>query len=118
MALVVLDEGPIPHAAIERYDDRNIEGALLDMGVAPETATYRLIEVDLTDLEDTRWFPGDRPYGTEMVERLRRGEPTPPVVVVQTDRGRGLGLLDGLNRLYAHWTVGRATIRAYELIVR
>ena len=116
VAHVVLDDGPIQHADLERYDDPDIETGLEESGYDAESATYRLIEVDLADLEDTRWFPGPRPWRTEMVEALRRGERLPPVVVVKTARARGFGLIDGLNRTYAHWVAELPTIRAYELI--
>jgi len=118
VAHIVLDNGPIQHASLERYNDPGIETGLGQSGYDSETVTYRLIEIDLADLEDTRWFPGPRPWGTEMVEALRRGERLPPVVVVKTARPGGFGLIDGLNRTYAHWAVGLPTIRAYELIAR
>jgi hypothetical protein len=95
-----------------------METGLEQSGYSAETATYRLIEVDLADLEDTLWFPGSRPWGTGMVEALRRGERLPPVVVVKTPRAKGFGLIDGLNRTYAHWVAGLHTIRAYEVIAR
>jgi hypothetical protein len=116
VARVVIDEGPIPLAEIERYDDPDIETQLEREGYIPETTTYRLIELDTADFEDSRWFPGPRQWGAQMVEALARGDSLPPVVVVETDRGRGYGLIDGLNRLHAYWAVGRSTIRAYELI--
>ena len=53
-----------------------------------------------------------------MVEELRRGERLPPIVVLKTVRGKGFGLIDGLNRTYAHWALGLPTIRAYELIAK
>lgn len=117
MAVVVLDQGPIPHARIERFDDPGIETGLEQSGYLAGTATYRLIEIDLADLEDTRWLPGPRPWGTYFVDALRRGETLPPVVVVQTNRGHGFGLIDGLCRTQAYWAIGRRTIRAYELLV-
>ncbi len=116
MARVVIDEGPITLAQIERYDDPDIETQLERQGYVPDTTTYRLIELDTADFEDTGWFPGPRRWGAGMVEALMRGDSLPPVVVAKTDRGRGYGLIDGLNRLYAHWAAGRPTIRAYELI--
>ena len=61
-----------------------LKKGLEQSGYDAETDTYRLIEVDLADLEDARWFPGPRPWGTEMVEALRRGERLPPVVVVKS----------------------------------
>jgi hypothetical protein len=73
-------------------------------------ARYRLIEIDVADLEDTRHFPFEwRP--TRAIERLRAGEETPPIVVVQTDRGHGFGIIDGLNRAYAYWIEGHSRIR-------
>lgn len=69
----------------------------------------------MTEIEDVASFPYTwQPTG--MVEALRRGERMPPIVVVETDRGRGFGLIDGLNRTYAHWLAGRPTLRAYKLL--
>jgi len=115
VSLAVLDAGPIPHEQLERFDDPDIETGLEQSGNRSEDATYRLIEIDVADLEDTHNFPFDcRP--THTIERLRAGERLPPIVVVQTDRGHGLGIIDGLNRAYAHWLEGRTRIRAYELL--
>jgi hypothetical protein len=75
-----------------------------------------LIEVDVDELEDTAHFPFSW-EPTRMLAALRRGQALPPIVVVQTDRGRGFGLIDGLNRAYAHWLAGKPTMRAYELLV-
>ena len=58
--LFLIDPGPILHAEIQRYDDPDIETGLQQEGVHPATATYRLIDVSLDELQDTRWFPG--PY--------------------------------------------------------
>ncbi len=116
MAVTVIDPGPIPHGEIQRYHDPDIETGLEQAGVAPDTATYRLIEVSLDELEDTRWFPGPHGWGSRMVAALQAGKQVPPVVVMATDRGRGFGLIDGLNRTYPHWLLRRPTIRAYELL--
>jgi hypothetical protein len=87
---LVLNAGPIPHSELARFDD--------------------------ADIETARSFPfAWRP--TTTIDALKRGETLPPIVVVQTDRDRGYGLIDGLNRTYAHWLANRPTIRAYELIV-
>ena len=118
MAHVVLDEGPIQYANLERYHDSDVETGLERSGHNAGTTTFRLIEIDLADVEDTRWFPGPRPWGTQMVEELRCGERLPPIVVLKTVRGKGFGLIDGLNRTYAHWALGLPTIRAYELIAK
>jgi hypothetical protein len=113
----VIDGGPIRHADIERYDDPDIETALDHAGHDIEHAQYRLIELEVSEVEDTASFPLNW-EPTLMMEALRRGEALPPVIVVETDRGRGFGLMDGLNRTYAHWLVGPSTIRAYELLLR
>jgi hypothetical protein len=116
MGLVVLDAGPIRHSELQRFDDPDIETGLEHSGRTAVNATYRLIEIDVADLEDTRHFPFEwRP--TYAIERLRAGEETPPIVVARTDRGHGLGIIDGLNRAYAHWLEGRPRIQAYELLL-
>jgi hypothetical protein len=115
----VLDPGPIPHDALIRFDDPDVETGLEQSGHSHEGAQYRLLQLDLSELEDMRWIPGDAArFGTSMSETLARGEELPPVVVVRTDRGRGFGLIDGLNRTHAHWAAGRESIRAYELLLR
>jgi hypothetical protein len=116
MAVTVIDPGPMLHAEIQRYDDPDIETGLQQEGVDPATATYRLIDVSLDELQDTRWFPGPHGWGSWMVSALQAGKQVPPVVVMATDRGRGFALVDGLNRTYAHWLLRRPTIRAYELL--
>lgn len=116
VALAILDPGPIPHAVLRRYDDPDIETGLEQYSYSADDAVYRMIEIDLSDLEDVRNFPFSW-QPTRAVERLRSGEDVPPIVVVQTDRGLGLGIIDGLSRTYAHWIVGRPRIVAYELLV-
>jgi hypothetical protein len=39
----------------------------------------------------------------------------PPVVVFRNRRGRWL--LDGANRTHAHWILGTASVRAYDLLI-
>ena len=116
MALDVLDHGPIPHAALRRYDDSDIETGLEQCGYSADRAVYRLIEADLDDFEDVRNFPLQW-QPNNAIERLRSGEDVPPIVVVQANRGLGFGIIDGLNRAYAHWLLGRPRIAAYELLV-
>jgi len=118
MAVTVLDPGPIAHTSLIRYDDPDIETGLDNRGHKIESASYRLVEVDLDDLEDMGWIPSEpQQFGTSMTESVKRYEDLPPVVIVRTDRGRGFGLIDGLNRVHAHWAAGRSTIRAYELML-
>jgi hypothetical protein len=77
---------------------------------------YRLVEIDLGDIEDARRFPAHLHPNLEMVDALRRGELLPPVIVVQRNGAETFGLIDGLNRTYGHWVVGMPTIRAYEVV--
>ena len=84
MKHAVLDAGPIPHEHLERFDDADIETGLEQSGNSSESATYRLVEIDVADLEDTRNFPFDwRP--TDTIERSVRLQPH--------------GLVDALERL-------------------
>jgi hypothetical protein len=117
MSLVVLDEGPIPLASIERFDDPEVDTALDHEGIERDSATFRLVEIAVADLQDVDWLRR-RPEGQAayITESLRRGETLPPIVIVPTRREGVFGLLDGLNRAHAHWLLGRPTIRAYELI--
>jgi hypothetical protein len=115
MAVTVLNSGPIRHADIERYDDPDIETGLEHSGFDVTTVAYRLVEIDLGDMEDTRWFPGHLRPNLEMVRALRLGELLPPVVVVRPADAKSFGLIDGLNRTFAHWVVGLPRIRAYEV---
>ena len=52
MAHVVLDEGPIQYANLERYHDSDVETGLERSGHNAGTTTFRLIEIDLADVED------------------------------------------------------------------
>lgn len=115
--LTVLDPGPIPLAALEG-DTRDIEPGLEQAGFdQASTATFRLVEIAVTDIEDFRWLPGSFKWGTEYVQALREGALFPPVVIMAPHPAdSGYGLIDGLSRLHAHWALGRSTIRGYELL--
>jgi hypothetical protein len=115
--LTVVDPGPIPLSAIDRFDDPDVDGALVHEGFDPANATFRLVDVTLSDLYDVRWFPGPRPWGTYMVDALQAGATLPPIVIIASGvLGSGFGILDGLNRTHAHWVLRRQSIRAYELL--
>jgi hypothetical protein len=115
--LTVLDPGPIPLSAIQRFDDPDVETALEHDGLDPALATFRLVEVPLANLQDVRWFPGGLRWGTFMVEALRAGASLPPIVICANgETNVPFGILDGLNRTHAHWVLGRRSIRAYELM--
>lgn len=109
----VLDPGPIPYARIDLFGDPDLEHALREEGLEPQATTYRLIEIPLSSITDTASMPWLR-MGTAYVDAIRSGQQFPPVVVF---RGKnGWGLLDGVNRTHAHWVLGTARIRAYELL--
>jgi hypothetical protein len=117
VVLTVLDPGPIPLSAIQRFDDPDVETALRNDGLDPAFATFRLIEVPLVELQDVGWFPGPLRWGTFMVDALRAGVSLPPIVIVASgEPSRPFGILDGLHRTHAYWVLGRESIRAYELM--
>lgn len=109
----VIDPGPIKYQDIELYQDHDLEQALEQNGLDPANTTYRLIEIPLSAIADTKTMPWNH-MGTGMIDALRAGAEFPPVVVLATQSG--WTLLDGVNRTYAHWTLGCPTIRAYELL--
>jgi len=116
--LTIIDPGPIPLSAIERFDDPDVETALDQQGLEPATATFRLVEVSLTDLQDVRWLPGPRPWDSFTVDALRAGSALPPIVIIASGESDApFGILDGLHRTHAYWLLGRPLIRAYELLV-
>jgi len=117
MSRFILDEGPIPLAGIERFDDPDVDTALDHEGVDRDTVAFRLVEIAVTDLQDIGWLRR-RPEGQAayITESLRRGAALPPIVIVPTTREGVFGVLDGMNRAHAHWLLRRPTIRAYELI--
>lgn len=109
----VLDPGPIPYARIDLFGDPDLEQALREEGLDPQATTYRLIEIPLSSITDTASMPRPR-ISSAYVDAIRSGQEFPPVVV---SRGQhGWGLLDGANRTHAYWTLGTASIRAYELL--
>ena len=118
--VLVLDSGPIAFADIERYDDPDVESAVENYGVSPEASVYRLLRIDVSKILETRWFAGAmrgiivRP---DLADAITSGKPVPPVVVYRAkDDSEWFGLLDGVNRTFAHWLLGVPTIRAYELL--
>ena len=112
----VLDAGPILHAHIERFDDPDIETGLEQSGLDIEGAAYRLIELDVSEIDVTAWFPM-KWTPTRAMQAIQRGEQVPPIVVVRAEQGSGYALIDGVNRTYAHWFLRRPKVRAYELLV-
>lgn len=114
----MLDPGPIPYAEIALHGDPDLEPAVTEDGFEPEETTYRLLELPLAAITDTKTFPRVWPVGRSYVEAIEAGEEFPPIVVVRNIGGSLWRLLDGVNRTYAYWTLGKASIRAYELLTR
>jgi len=110
----VLDPGPIAYTDIDLYGDPDLEHALRQEGLDPQTTTYRLIEIPLTSINDTSTMPWPR-MSTIYVDAVKAGQQFPPIVVF---RGRrGWWLLDGVNRTQAYYVLGIGTVRAYELLI-
>lgn len=93
-----------------------MEHALREDGFEPDPTTYRLLELPLAAIKDTKIFPLPWPVGRSYIDAVESGQEFPPIVVVRNVRGSGWSLLDGVNRTYAYWTLGKARIRAYELL--
>ena len=97
-----------------------MERAIEHYGVRVEDATYRLLEIETASILETRRFSNrrsGRPPRRDILEALRAEGQLPPIVVYRTNGNpEAFGLLDGVNRTYAHWFLGIPTIRAYELI--
>jgi hypothetical protein len=110
----VIDPGPIRYVDVAPYLDPDLEHALREKGLDPAVTTYRLIEIPLRSISDTAHMPWPR-MSTIYVDAIKAGQQFPPVVVFRNPYG--CWLLDGANRMQAHWILGTETIRAYELIL-
>jgi hypothetical protein len=110
----VIDPGPIPYAGIDLYGDPDLEHALREEGLDPQATSYRLIEIPLGSIDIVRSKFWGR-MGTAYIDAIKAGQQFPPIVVV---RGQDIWvLLDGVNRTHAHWVLGTASIRAYDLLL-
>ena len=114
MVAPVLD-GPIPYSQIELCGDPDLEHALREDGFEPAETTYRLLELPVASISDSRSMP-HRHWDRGLIDAIQTGVQLPPVVVVRNRRGAGWGLLDGVNRLNALVSLGIETSRAYELL--
>ncbi|HET7196058.1 MAG TPA: hypothetical protein VFI99_13825 [Nocardioides sp.] len=110
----VIDAGPIPYDAMPLHGDPDLEHGLRHVGLEPEDTSYRPIEVSLDAIGDVRSMPRWQNMGHTYIDLVREGVELPPIVVMPTRSG--WTLVDGVNRTYAYWALGRATIRAYDLI--
>jgi hypothetical protein len=109
----ILDPGPISYHEIELYHDPDLEHALREDGLEPATTVYRLIEIPVASLAETRSMPWKH-MGPEMTDALDAAARLPPIVVRADEAG--WTLLDGAHRTHAFWTTGRSMIQAYELL--
>lgn len=114
---IVLDAGPIRYDAIQLQGDPDLEHGLRQEGLEPMETQFRLIEIPLDAIGEVRvmprWHHVDQSYH-QAVEALRTGAEFPPIVVMAARTG--WLLVDGVHRAYAHWVLGRTTIKAYDLI--
>ena len=113
VAETVLNPGPIPYSGIALYGDPDLEHGLREEGLEPDETTYRLVEIPLTAVTDTHSMPWPH-VGTAYVEAIEAGQEFPPIVVMRNKHG--WGLIDGCNRTHAYWTLGKTSVRAYELL--
>jgi hypothetical protein len=114
-AEIVLDPGPIPYRLMPLYGDADLEHGLRHAGLEPEETSYRFIEIPLHEIGDVVSMPRWQNMGRAYIDKVRAGVKFPAIVVMPTRTG--WTLLDGVNRTYAYWVLGRSTVRAYELIV-
>jgi hypothetical protein len=111
---VLLDPGPIPYREIELFGDPDLEHGLRHLGLEPAATAYRLVEIPVGAIDTTRGMANWTWTPRSIIEAMKRGQELPPIVVFRT--ASGWNLIDGVNRSYAAWQLGIATIRAYELI--
>lgn len=109
----VLDAGLIAYADIDLCGDPDLENALREEGLEPQTTNYRLIEIPLSSITDTGSMPWPR-MGLSYVDALKAGHQFPPIVVFRNRRG--WSLLDGVNRTHAYYVLGTDNVRAYEVL--
>jgi hypothetical protein len=110
----VLDPGPIPYRAIALYGDADLEHGLRHAGLEPEETCYRLVRIAYADLADVALLPHMKPGRGAMIQAMKEGVAFPPIVVMPVKSG--WTLLDGVNRMHAHWKLGVTTTEAYALL--
>ncbi len=110
----VLRAGPIPYDEIELRGDHDLDQALREEGLDPQSTSYRLIDIPLASICDVRTMPWKgRDRETPMVMAVRAGTRLPPLVVKRlTDCWT---LLDGVNRTCAYFYLYTERVEAYEL---
>jgi hypothetical protein len=111
---VLIDPGPIPYRRIELFGDPDLEHGLRHMGLEPVETAYRLLEIPIEDIGETRSMASWTGTSRQVIEAMKQGHKFPPIVVFRT--AVGWNLIDGVNRSYSAWHLGLTAIRAYELI--
>jgi hypothetical protein len=71
----VLEAGPIPYRCIVLRGDPDLEHGLRHYGVEPETTSYRLIELLVPSITDTRSMR-DRVWDRSFADAVLAGVPT------------------------------------------
>jgi len=110
----VLEPGPIPYRDIDLFGDPDLDHGIRHLGLNPEETAYRLLEIPVMSIHETRSMSTWRWTSKSMIDAMRLGHGLPPIVVVRTPTG--WTLIDGVNRTYAAWCLGVVTLRAYELM--
>jgi hypothetical protein len=94
--------------------DADLEHGLRHAGLEPEETTYRLIEIPVAAIGDTRSMATWRHPSDGYVQAMRDGANFPPIVVMPS--ASGWLLIDGVSRTYAAWALSRDKIVAYEVL--
>lgn len=110
----LIDSGPIAYRDIELFGDPDLEHGLRHLGVEPADATFRLLEIPVEALTETRFMASWTWTSRPVIDAMRTGHRFPPIVVSRSRQG--WSLIDGVNRSYAAWHLVIPTLLAYELI--
>src|SRR4051812_50207665 len=109
----VLD-GPIPYRCILLHGDGDLEHGLRHYGVKPETTSYRLVELCVRSITDTRSMPHRR-SDRGLVDAVLAGIKLPPLVVFRHPPPEGGGPLHGGKPTKAVVEVWVLNAPAYQL---
>lgn len=110
----VIDPRLIAYRSLELAGDLDLEDALRDQGWEPEATQYRLLQLPIDVFSEVATMRTASRVYRGSVSALKARPNPPPVVAMQVDGG--FILLDGFSRLYAHWALGRPTIRAHVAV--
>jgi hypothetical protein len=75
---VLIDPGPIPYRRTDLFGDPDLERGLRHMGLEPAATAYRLLEIPIEDIGETRsmasWTSTSRP----VIEAMKQGHEFQP----------------------------------------